>query len=99
MLKFIYVILGMAATPFLMEFVNTNVTNREQVKNVIKGWPAYVINVVICLAVALIVCVLPGGWEMSLWNVLILLTVIYFGNQFFFNTAIKPFAKYRDLKF
>lgn len=96
MLKFIYIVLGMAVTPFVMEYINMNVTNRDKVKNYIKGWPAYAVNVIACFAVAFIVCLLPGGWPFDFWTIAILLTVIYFGNQFFFNTAIKPFAHYRD---
>lgn len=98
MLRFVYLILGMGLTPFAMEWVNTRMASNSssQFENAIKGWPAYAVNVIVCLVVAVVVCVLPGGWEISFFNVLILLTVIYFGNQFFFNTLVKPLMKHRE---
>lgn len=82
-------------TPLLMEFVNTRTAENSAIQNVIKGWPAYAINVIVCVAVAFIVCVLPSGWEISFFNVVILTFAIYFGNQFVFNTFVKPLAIYR----
>lgn len=96
MLKFIYLVLGMIATPFIMEFVNTQTQKSGVVTNAIKGWPAYAVSVIVAVVVAVIITVLPGGWSFSLGSLGILVLAIYFGNQFFFNTLIKPVMKHRN---
>ena len=94
MLKFVYLVIAMAAAPFLMEFINT----RSKMGNTVlflKGVPAYLVNVIVCAVLSLVICLLPGGWSFALADFAIVLFAVYFGNQFFFNMVIKPLMAYR----
>lgn len=95
MLMIIYTFLAMAVTPIVYEFANRRMTASGGFANRIKGWPAYIVNVIVCGAMALIAIVLPGGWGVDLWNWIILTALIYFGNQFVFNSVVKPLFKSR----
>ena len=93
MLMLIYTIAAMAVTPIAYEFINRRVNANGVVSHAISGWPSYVINLIVCGAIGLIAMFLPGGWELSLWNWIILTALIYFGNQFVYNTIVKPFFR------
>lgn len=93
MLLILYVFLGWVITPFAYEFLNRKELLGGKVANVLKGWPSYLVNVIICALVALLICFLPGGWTVSFSNWFLLTAVIYFGNQFFFNSLIKPLIR------
>lgn len=95
MLTIIYVIVACILTPLAFEQFNKRTAGNQQIQNIVKGWPAYAINVVICVVFALIICVIPGGpaFSFSMWALLTF--AIYFGNQFIFQTFIKLWAKYR----
>lgn len=95
MLKFVYLVFAMAITPFVMEFINTRRSGPGNVSLWMKGTPAYLINVIICAVIALVICLLPGGWPLDFWTLVIVLFAVYFGNQAFFNLAIKPIVAYR----
>jgi hypothetical protein len=86
MLMLIYTLLAMAVTPIAYEFVNRKVMN-------VTGWPSYAINLIVCGVVALIAMFLPGGWKVDLWNWIVLTALIYFGNQFVFNSIVKPLLR------
>lgn len=91
----LYVIIAWIVTPFAIEFVNTKTAANNQLINVIKGWPAFMMNVVVCAIVALIITFLPGGWSVTLMSWFLLTTVVYFGNQFFFQSVVKPMMAHR----
>lgn len=93
MLMLIYTLLAMAVTPIAYEFVNRRTTANERIAHYVQGWPAYAINVIVCGVVALIAMFLPGGWKPDPWNWIILTALIYFGNQFVYNTLVKPLLR------
>lgn len=94
----LYVLFAWVATPLLLEFLNRRLTHGgSRVETVIKGWPAWLINVIVCEVVAAVIMFLPGGWAISFTSVFLLTCVIYFGNQAFFNTVIKPLSKARTI--
>lgn len=90
MLMILYTIIAWVITPFIYEFVNQHRTIDNKVTHYIKGWPSWVINVIICVVVAFVITALPKGWAFTVANVFLLTCVIYFGNQFFFTSVIKP---------
>jgi len=92
-LMIIYTVLAMAVTPIAYELVNRRVVDSERVGHLVSGWPSYAINLIVCGVVGLIAMFLPGGWELTLWNWLVLTALIYFGNQFVFNSVVKPFLR------
>lgn len=92
MLMLVYTIVAMAVTPILYEAVNRKVTNGK-VGHLISGWPSYALNVIVCGVMALIAMFLPGGWKLDLWNWIILTALIYFGNQFVYQTIVKPLLR------
>lgn len=89
MLMLIYTILAMAVTPIVYELVNRRVSANERIGHLLTGWPSYAVNVIVCAVVALVAMFLPAGWEVSLWNWIILTALIYFGNQFVYNSFVK----------
>jgi hypothetical protein len=91
----IYVILACILTPLALEMFNRRTAGNQLVTNVLKGWPAYLLNVVFCVVAALIVCVLPYGPGFSFGMWALVTFAIYFGNQFIFQIFIKTLAKYR----
>jgi hypothetical protein len=95
MLTIIYVLAACVITPLAYEMVNRKIAGNNRVINAIKGWPAYMVNVVICTTVAFVVCVLPGGPGVSLTWWALITFAIYFGNQFVYNTFVKLWAKTR----
>lgn len=97
MLMIFYVFLAWVLTPFIYEWVNRRMTADMTARYIsrIKGWPAWVVNVIICFLVALLVTALPGGWVFTFTSVFLLTCIIFFGNQAFFTFAIKPFVKTR----
>lgn len=91
----IYVILACILTPIALELFNRKTAGNQQLVNIVKGWPAYFINVIFCVVAALIVCSLPYGAGFSLGMLALVTFAVYFGNQFIFQTFIKIKAKYR----
>jgi hypothetical protein len=94
-LLLVYTILIMAVTPIVYEWVNRQMVAHDTVKNIITGYPAYLTNLVICAVEALVGIFLPGGWTWNLWEWVILTALIYLGNQFVFNSIVKPFFQTR----
>ena len=96
MLTIIYVIAACIVTPLLYEWVNRQrIGTSNRFVNIIKGWPAYAVNVIICIVIGLTICVAPGGPGFYVPNWFLVTAAIYFGNQFVYNTFIKILAKTR----
>lgn len=95
MFTIVYVVAAAIALPLMFEYVNRRVGANQVIVNILKGWPAYALNVILCAAVGLIICVLPKGPGASLSSWFLVTCVMYFGNQFFYNTFIKLLAKTR----
>lgn len=89
MLMLIVTFLAMAVTPIAYEYLNRQIAAHGTVARRVQGWPAYAVNLIVCGAVGLIAVVLPGGWELNLWNWIVLTALIYFGNRFVYQTFVK----------
>ena len=95
MLMLLYVILAWVLTPLAYQFVNRQATADGRLRDTVKGWPSWALNVVVCALVAFVVTALPGGWKLTIWNLFNLTAIVYFGNQAFYNSVVKPFAARR----
>ena len=59
----------------------------------IDGAPAWLLTVVVCLAVAIVITLLPGGWPFEVQWILVLASFVFFGANAVFNLVLKGWAR------
>jgi hypothetical protein len=97
MLMIVYLIAVMILTPILYDLFNRRVTDtNNRVAVLVRGFPSYLINLIICGVEAVVALVMPGGWGFDFFNLLIVTALIYLGNQFVFNAAVKLYSRARN---
>lgn len=96
MLMILYTIAAWTITPIALEFINTRIAGNDKIQNVVKSWPAFALNLIICVGVAFVITLLPRGWPFTFSSWFLLTCVIHFGNQLFFHSIVKPLVSYRS---